>query len=199
HSQNENLNRIVNWHNAQSRTLDVSVHFNAYQTTSSPMGTECLYVTQDSLAKKVADGIADVTGLPNRGPKYRGDLFFLNSTDEKSILVETVFVDSSKDASVYNDRFSNICSSLAGILAGKDIAPSPTPEPEPPDPDIPDFEPGRPTIGIGDQDVGDDDYVAQVQKILGIPVDGDFGPTTESAVKGYQAAYGEDVVVDGIV
>jgi peptidoglycan hydrolase-like protein with peptidoglycan-binding domain len=195
HSQNENLNRIVNWHNAQSRTLDVSVHFNAYQTTSSPMGTECLYVTQESLAKKVADGIAGVTSLPNRGAKYRGDLFFLNSTEEKSVLVETVFVDSSKDASVYNERFSNICSSLAGVLAGKDIAPSPTPEPEPPDPDIPDFEPGRPTLGLGDEGP----EVEQIQKILGIPVDGDFGPTTESAVKGYQAAYGEDVVVDGIV
>ena len=46
HSQSENLNRITNWHNSQSRELDVSVHFNAYQTTSKPMGTECLYVTQ---------------------------------------------------------------------------------------------------------------------------------------------------------
>src|SRR5436190_18916316 len=51
--QSENLNRIVNYHNAQSRDLDVSVHFNAYQTTSSPMGCECLYVTQQLLAAEV--------------------------------------------------------------------------------------------------------------------------------------------------
>ena len=80
HSQNENLNRIVNWHNGKQRTLDCSIHFNAYQTTSAAMGTECLYLTQDALAKKVADGIAKATGLPNRGPKYRDNLFFLNST-----------------------------------------------------------------------------------------------------------------------
>ena len=71
HTQDENLNRIVNWHNAQSRKLDVSVHFNAYQTTSTAMGTECLYLTQKDLAKKVADAIANVTGCriadPNIG------------------------------------------------------------------------------------------------------------------------------------
>ena len=37
-SQSENLNRITSFHNSQVRDLDVSVHFNAYQTTSKPMG-----------------------------------------------------------------------------------------------------------------------------------------------------------------
>ena len=46
HSQNENLDTIVNYHNAQTRDLDVSVHFNAYVETAKPMGTEVLYVTQ---------------------------------------------------------------------------------------------------------------------------------------------------------
>ena len=59
HDQSTNLNTIVNWHNKQSRELDVSVHFNAYQTTSKPMGTECLYVTQEELSADVASGIAD--------------------------------------------------------------------------------------------------------------------------------------------
>src|SRR5215472_7614466 len=52
HDQSTNLHTIVNYHNAQSRELDCSIHFNAYATTSSPMGTECLYVTQQSLAQK---------------------------------------------------------------------------------------------------------------------------------------------------
>ena len=48
-SHNENLNRITDFHNAQGKhDLDVSVHFNAYENTSKPMGTECLYVTQES-------------------------------------------------------------------------------------------------------------------------------------------------------
>ena len=46
HSQNENLNRITDFHNAQVRDLDVSVHFNAYVETSDPRGVEVLYVTQ---------------------------------------------------------------------------------------------------------------------------------------------------------
>ena len=194
HSQNENLNRIVNHHNAQVRDLDVSIHFNAYQTTSSPMGTECLYVTQDDLAADVAEAISDATDLPNRGAKYRGDLFFLNSTDKPSVLVEVVFVDSKADEQSYNENFDEICSALASALAGKNIATKPPkPEIEPPY-TPPEWEPGRPTIGLGDSRP----EVAQVQKVLGLfPVDGDFGPITDAAVRGYQGAYG--LPADGIV
>ena len=198
HSQNENLNRIVNWHNSKSRTLDVSVHFNAYQTTSTEMGVECLYLTQKDLAKKVADGIAKATALPNRGPKYRDNLFFLNSTAMPSVLAEIVFVDSSADAEVYEENFNQVCSALATALSGKAIGvapPSPVKPPTAP-PDIPEEEPGRLTIGLGD--IGDD--VAYVQELLGVfPADGDFGPITDGAVRGYQAAYGEGVTCDGIV
>ena len=38
--QSENLNRIVDFHNSKTRDLDISVHFNAYEDTSDPMGTE---------------------------------------------------------------------------------------------------------------------------------------------------------------
>src|SRR5262252_1599756 len=68
-SQNENLNRIVDYHNARTRDLDVSVHFNAYETTSKPMGTEVLYVTQHDLAADTSEAIADAGGFINRGAK----------------------------------------------------------------------------------------------------------------------------------
>ena len=58
HSQNENLETIVNYHNAQTRDLDVSVHFNAYVETAKPMGVEVLYVTQSALASQVSAAIA---------------------------------------------------------------------------------------------------------------------------------------------
>src|SRR6516164_5020420 len=45
-TQNQNLNTIVNFHNAQARDYDISIHFNAYQTCSKGMGTECLYISQ---------------------------------------------------------------------------------------------------------------------------------------------------------
>src|SRR5215472_11014998 len=53
-TQSENLNRIVNWHNSQTRDFDVSVHFNAYIPTTGGMGTECLYLTQADVATRVA-------------------------------------------------------------------------------------------------------------------------------------------------
>src|SRR4029077_6279462 len=51
-TQNENLNRVTDWHNAQTPNLDISIHFNAYEQVSKPMGTETLFVTQKNLATK---------------------------------------------------------------------------------------------------------------------------------------------------
>jgi N-acetylmuramoyl-L-alanine amidase len=118
-SQNENLNTIVNYHNKQSRDLDISVHFNAYVETTNPMGTECLYVTQSALADQVSRAIASC-GLKNRGAKKRTDLFFLNNTAEPAILIEVCFVDSSADANVYEDQFEVICEELTRTLVGEE-------------------------------------------------------------------------------
>ena len=64
-------------------------------------------------------------------------------------------------------------------------APLPTPAPEP--------EPEHDTIEEGS--VGED--VEDCQRILGLPMDGEFGPQTDGGVKGFQAAMGLDV--DGCV
>jgi len=136
-TQNENLNRIVDWHNSHQRDLDVSVHFNAYEHTSKPMGTECLYVNPDEedLAAQISMGISAVSGLLDRGAKYRDDLFFLNQTAAPAILIEVCFVDSSKDVERYRTYFSLICETIASVLTG-DEAPEP-PEPPTPEP-VPD-------------------------------------------------------------
>jgi len=121
-SQNENLERIVDFHNAQGvHDLDVSVHFNAYTETSSPLGTECLYGTQAGLADLVAENIANISGLIDRGPKKRTDLYFLNQTFEASILIEVCFVDSDADADLYRDNFGEICGAIASTIAGKQL------------------------------------------------------------------------------
>jgi N-acetylmuramoyl-L-alanine amidase len=128
-TQDANLNRIVNFHNSKQRDLDVSVHFNAYETTSSPMGTECLYVTQDALAQKVATKISQASGLKNRGPKKRTDLFFLNNTERIAIMIEVCFVDSRADVELYEENFDAICAAIGGAISGVE---TPLPEPEPP-------------------------------------------------------------------
>ena len=130
--QNTNLNTIVNFHNKQDRDLDISVHFNAFEQTSKPMGTEVLYVTQSALAGQVSSAIASC-GLVNRGGKKRTDLFFLNNTDEPSILLEVCFVDSEADADIYLDEYGDICDAIADVLGGIEEGVAP-PEPIPPQP-----------------------------------------------------------------
>jgi len=133
-SQSENLDRIVNFHNAQGEhDYDVSVHFNAYEvTTTKKMGVECLYVTQEELADEIAAAMADAADLPNRGPKYRSDLAFLNGTREKAVLVETLFCDAKPDCDSFRQRFEAICSALASTLAGEPIVPPVEPPGETP-------------------------------------------------------------------
>jgi N-acetylmuramoyl-L-alanine amidase len=125
-TQNENLQRIVDFHNAQTRDLDVSVHFNAYVETEKPMGTECLYVTQAKLAGQVSAAIADC-GFIDRGGKKRTDLFFLNNTEMPALLIEVCFVDSAADADVYGTQFGEICDAIAGVLGG-DVETVPPPD-----------------------------------------------------------------------
>jgi len=136
-SQNENLNRIVDWHNSQTRDLDISVHFNAYEHTSKPMGTEVLYVTQETLAREVSAAICEQHDLPDRGPKYRGDLFFLNNTEEPAILIEVCFVDSTADAAEYRENYEAICKAIAESSSGTELddseEPITPPQPEPPE------------------------------------------------------------------
>lgn len=114
-NQSENLNTIVAFHNSQDRDVDVSVHFNAYIPGPEPKGTECLYVTQDALATRVAEAVSVSGGLINRGPKYRSDLAFLNGCAEPAILIETCFVDSEADVEAYQAHFEDICAALADL------------------------------------------------------------------------------------
>jgi N-acetylmuramoyl-L-alanine amidase len=124
-TQSENLETITSFHNAQTRDLDVSIHFNAYVETMKPMGTECLYVSQTSLAQQVSSAIASC-GFVNRGAKKRTDLYFLNNTEMPAILIEVCFVDSHTDAEVYNANFDKICEYIAVVLSGDEsIAPAP--------------------------------------------------------------------------
>jgi N-acetylmuramoyl-L-alanine amidase len=119
-TQDANLKAICKAHNdswsGEGHDLDVSVHFNAYVETDEPMGTECLYVSQDELATNMANAIAEFGGLTNRGPKLRTDLYFLNHTEAPAILIEVCFVDSSADAKAYKKNFKAICKAIADTI-----------------------------------------------------------------------------------
>ena len=159
-SQNENLNRIVDFHNSKSRDLDVSVHFNAYVETDKPMGVEVLFVTQADLAGEMSAAIAEAGDLIDRGAKKRTDLFFLNNTEMPSILIETCFVDSVADADSYNTNFEEICDAIANMLGGAEEGT------QPPEIDLPD-RPVKPppTIRLDVEVTGDVTII-----INGVPV-----------------------------
>src|SRR6516164_3157506 len=133
-TQDENLEAIVDFHNSQERDLDVSVHFNAYNTTHSPMGTECWYYSQGDLASSVASEIAIASGLIDRGKKQSSSLYFLNNTNEPAILIEVCFVDSSVDVELYGKHFDHICRAIAETVSGERISDTPPDRPERPPP-----------------------------------------------------------------
>jgi N-acetylmuramoyl-L-alanine amidase len=122
HDQSTNLHTITDFHNKHVRELDISVHFNAYEQVSKPMGVEVLYVTQAELAGQLSAVIATAGGLINRGGKKRTDLHFLNVCDEPAVLLEVCFVDSQADCDLYRDNFEDIVEALADSISGLDGA-----------------------------------------------------------------------------
>jgi hypothetical protein len=130
HDQSTNLATITNWHNAQTRDYDVSVHFNAYD--GSAHGVEVLYVTQQSLAGRLSADIAAAGSFTNRGAKYRSDLYVLNNTEMPAVLLEVCFCDNTSDSNKYNASFEAICTAIAEELGGQKAPGEAPPEPEEP-------------------------------------------------------------------
>lgn len=184
-SVSANLGAIVGFHNRQRRDRDVSVHFNAFQTTSRPMGTECLHRTQPQLAAQVSAAMARGGGFINRGAKHRTNLAFLNNTARPALLLEVCFVDSSADAQLYRANFEAVCREIASSISGQSIGTTPPPTPPPA---------SRPVLRRGSTGAA----VRELQQLSGgLNVDGIFGPLTEARVREFQRAQG--ITVDGIV
>ena len=118
-SSSQNLRNIVNWHNQFKDGIDISIHFNAYQHTSSSMGTEVCYYSQSQLASKVSSAISKASGLKDRGAKERKGLYVLRNTNKPMILIEVCFCDSSYDVQKYQENFDNICLAIIQALTGK--------------------------------------------------------------------------------
>lgn len=135
--QSENLNRIVNFHNAQgAHDYDISVHFNSADFngsnwTSNPVGHEVWYKTSagKTISKEICDTVCSAVAFKNRGVKQTNNLFFLNGTAEVASLIEVCFVNSQGDVNVYHAQFNDICAAIASAIAGEGYQPGPTPPP----------------------------------------------------------------------
>jgi len=121
-TRDENISTITGWHNAQGRLIDVSVHFNAFEPTNNPRGTEVLFQEPNSwkFASQISRAISDAGGFRNRGPKQRFNLGFLSRAERPAILIEVCFVDSAEDARLYNEKFDAICEAIASALISQD-------------------------------------------------------------------------------
>lgn len=95
-----NLAWIVNKCNAHKVDLDISIHFNAFN--SSAHGVE-VYTYDNStmgVAGSICNAIAEL-GFYNRGPKPNPGLYVIRNTNSSAILIECCFCDSPTDAAIY--------------------------------------------------------------------------------------------------
>ncbi|MFA1738422.1 N-acetylmuramoyl-L-alanine amidase [Lysinibacillus fusiformis] len=117
-NQTQNINHLIDHHNADMNGFIVSGHLNASgSVTDQSIGAEVLYYDQSTVAKEVVDTICNASGLKNRGAKKRTDLGVLVRTYEPAILIEFGFVTSKKDVELMDQHFEAICQAVAKVLA----------------------------------------------------------------------------------
>lgn len=109
----DSLSKRCNVANNSEADLFISIHHNA----GGGEGAEVLCLT-GGLAEEVGNAILNELeriGLENRGVKERRNLFVINNTVMKAILVECAFCDSEKDMNNYNEKmvaeaiFEGVC------------------------------------------------------------------------------------------
>lgn len=115
-TQDQNLARICDWHNAQSRDYDLSFHFNAFEPTNGERGCEVLYMSQAELAAEISAAIAQAGEFIDRGAKHNSGLYFLKHTEMPACLLETCFVDARGDVEKYEEHFAAIARAIAGVF-----------------------------------------------------------------------------------
>ena len=104
------VNKANNW----GADLFISIHFNkAYEHYNGALGTEvCVHSTFD-IAQRVVNELSKL-GFKNRGQKVRDNLYELNRTKMKAMIIEVCFVEASEDVALYKK--------LGHDLIGKTIA-----------------------------------------------------------------------------
>lgn len=112
-----NLAAIVDKCNAHKVELDVSIHFNSFNTQAK--GTEVFINKGDSAAEPYAQRIVDrigELGYIKRGVKTNPSLYVLRRTSNPALLVECCFCDNASDVAKYSaEKMANaIVSGITG-------------------------------------------------------------------------------------
>ena len=206
---NSELAYGVNRSNILGVDLFISIHFNkAYDHDNGALGSEvCVYSTFD-IARRVVNELSKL-GFKNRGQKVRNNLYELNHTKMKAMIIEVCFVEASEDVALYKKLGHDLIgNTIAESITNKNISISTV----------------KPTVNNTDKWInrlqeecnkqGFNNYPTlrkgargNITKLLQEKlvslgyntngIDGIFGSGTEKAVTSFQKSNG--LVVDGIV
>ena len=121
-SLNSELAYGVNRANILGVDLFVSIHFNkAYDIYNGCLGSEvCVYSSFD-IAQRVVNGLSSL-GFKNRGQKIRNNLYELNRTKMKAMIIEVCFVEATGDVVLYKELgYDLIGKTIAQAITNKNI------------------------------------------------------------------------------
>ena len=111
--------------NAQHLDVFISLHLNAYKSTTSPMGVEVYTFSGGSSAvgkaKAVLNEVVAATGWKNRGHKT-ANFYVLRNTIAPAMLIELGFCDSKADMDLWNTE--KIAASIFKGLTGVAYSPN---------------------------------------------------------------------------
>ena len=124
--QKDVLKKICSKCNSHNVDLDVSIHFNSGASDAKgngeTTGVEVLYVNPKVLnvCNQICKNMSDI-GFKNRGSKKRDNLYYLNNTDNRALLIEVCFVDDMDDARLYKSNRDRVAEAIVNGLVGKGI------------------------------------------------------------------------------
>ena len=119
---NSELAYGVNRANILGVDLFISIHFNkAYDNYNGALGSEvCVYSPFD-IAQRVVNELAKL-GFKNRGQKIRNNLYELNHTKMKAMIIEVCFVEATGDVDLYKKiGYDLIGKTIAKAITNKNI------------------------------------------------------------------------------
>ena len=122
-SLHNDLSYGVNKANSWGADLFVSIHFNkAYDIYNGCLGSEVCVHSKFDIAQRVVNGLASL-GFKNRGQKVRNNLYELNHTKMKAMIIEVCFVEATGDVVLYRELGYNlIAKTIAQAITNKKIS-----------------------------------------------------------------------------
>ena len=122
-SLHNDLSYGVNKANSWGADLFVSIHFNkAYDIYNGCLGSEICVHSKFDIAQRVVNELSKL-GFKNRGQKVRNNLYELNHTKMKAMIIEVCFVEATGDVVLYKELGHDLIGkTIAKAITNKDIS-----------------------------------------------------------------------------